>query len=325
LISCKRVVFSPLWEMANAIVVVDMKLNPSAPLLGASVLALAAMLAACGGGGGGGSTTPPTGGGNPPVTGSSPTPPGATPTPPGATPTPPGATPSPSPGVTGVVDINGAPLANATVLFTCGCSGEAGEVSATANGNYTLTFPATAIPASPTPYTPPGHNLMIVGYGNGSTAQAWTMEFLGSTPANNLNLSSTPSNATANATDTASTAAALYVYYEAAESPQIPGTDRTFDWFNFNQIAAFAQHLRTSPTPDEQTFMNDVSAQQAAGGSLYPGFVPDWNPNPNDGTDATITNDIRTVANDGLSADATLPTPCPSANGSPSCTGAPTP
>ena len=148
------------------------------------------------------------------------------------------------------------------------------------------------------------------------------MEYLGMTPSYDLNLSSSPSNATANVTDTAATAAALYIYYEAAYSSQITGSDRTFDWFNFNQIDAFAEHLRTTPSADEAKLLSDISSAQQAGSSLYPGFVPTWNAVAGDKTNATITTDIQTVASDGTSVDATLPTPCPGAD---ECTGTPTP
>src|ERR1700719_1899896 len=104
-----------------------MKRFSTAPLLGASIIAAASLLAACGGGGGGGSTIP---GGTSPTPG--PSSPGATPTPVGSTPTP---APTPTPGAQGQVTLSGNALANAIVVFTCGCSGEAGEVHSDASGN----------------------------------------------------------------------------------------------------------------------------------------------------------------------------------------------
>jgi len=271
----------------------------------ASIFALATLLVACGGGGGG------SGAGTPPVSNTQSSPPATTP-----------ASPAATPGASGTLSASGLSFANVPVVFTCGCTGEGGEVTTNATGGYQITESATAIPASASPYTPSGRNILVVGYASGSSGQAWTMEFLGNTPATNLNLSSTPSNASANVTDTVATAAALYIYYEAAYSNKISGSDRTFDWFNFNQIAAFTQHLRTSPTTDEAKFISDISAAQQAGSSLYPGFVPTWNAAPGDGTNATMATDIQTIAADGTAADATLPTPCPGAD---ACTGTPTP
>lgn len=278
-------------------------------LFALSLFGLGTFLAACGGGGGGSSTPP------------APLPPSTGPTSPTSAPSS-SASPAATPGASGTISATGLSFANVPVIFTCGCSGEAGEVTTNAGGGYQITDSATPIPASPAPYSPPGHNILVVGYASGSSGQAWTMVYLGTTPAYNLNLSSTPSNLNANVTDTASTAAALYIYYEAAYSTQITGSDRTFDWFNFNQIATFAEHLRTSPSTDETKFLNDISTAQQAGSSLYPGFVPSWNPVASDKTNATITSDIQTVANDGTSVDATLPTPCPGAD---ACTGTPTP
>jgi hypothetical protein len=273
--------------------------------MSASFLALAALVAACGGGGGG-AGTPPTGGG------------GSTPTiAPTGTPAP-ASTPSDS----GSISVSGLSFADANIVYTCGCSGEGGEITTDANGNYTITGTAKAIPTQSTAYSPPGHNLMVVAYADNSHTQAWTMLFMGNSAATNLNLSSTPNNATANVTDTASTGAALYVYYQDAYSPQITGSDRTFDWFNYNQIIAFAQHLRTAPSTNETKFLSDISSAQQSGTSLFPGFLPTWNADAADSTNATIATDIQNVAQDGTAVDATLPTPCPAAN---ACSGAPTP
>src|SRR6185437_4013906 len=86
---------------------------------------------------------------------------------PGATASP-GTTSSPVPTATpmdvGSMSINGVAMANGAIVFTCGCTGEGGMTHADATGNYQITVPATAIPSSPTPYTPPGHNLVVVGY-----------------------------------------------------------------------------------------------------------------------------------------------------------------
>lgn len=271
-----------------------------APLFGATMITLAALLAACGGGGGGGGTTPPVGG-------------GSTPNPPVGTPTP-IATSTPTPSVTGTIAISGTALANATLIFTCGCNGDAGKLTTDASGGYTITGSAPSVTGTGT-YTATGHNLMIVGYAPSGT-QAWTMQFLGSTPAHNLNLGSATS-------DTADAAAALYVDYSAATQLPAGTTDQTFDWFNFNTIAAFAAHLRTAPTANEQNLLTTIAREQAAGHTLYPGAsAPKWDPNGSKTTNAAITSAIKAVQADGLSADSTLPTPCPAAN---QCTGAPTP
>jgi hypothetical protein len=265
--------------------------------IAAAGFALGALLAACGGGGSGGSGTPPTNSTTAPaVTG--------------------------TPNDTGTLSVSGLSFAGVPVVYTCGCSGEGGEVTTNSSGGYQVSESATAIPASAAPYTPPGHNIMVVGYAANSQTQAWTMVFLGSTPTSNLNLSSTPTVASANVNDTAATAAALYIYYEAAYSTAITGSDRTFDWFNFNQIDTFAEHLRTSPSTDESKFLSDITSAQQSNSSLYPGFVPTWNAISGDGTNTTLASDIAKIASDGTSVDSTLPTPCPGAD---DCTGAPTP
>ncbi len=291
-----------------------MKRFTPAPLLGASVIALCSLLAACGGGGGGGGSTPPvnSGGGNG-GNGGGPTP-GST-----ATPTP-GSTATPTPGATGTMAINGTGLANATVAFTCGCNGQAGKVTAGASGNYTINVPATAFNGSGT-YTPAGHNLMVIGYAGGSHAQAWTMEFFGTTPSHNLNLSG---NSSGNTSDEFTTAAALYVYYETAQYYSAhPSSDNTYDIWNFNNIASFEQSMKASGgnNASEVKLIADIKTAQSAGTSMYP-VLPQWDPNgsvsgagstPN----STIVNDIRSVAGSG---DTNLPQICGT-----SCSGAPTP
>lgn len=273
-----------------------MKNMRTAPLFGALSIALAALLTGCGGGGGGG------GGGSSPV----------------HAPVPPAPVPTATPGGTGQLVLNGTPLANDSVVFTCGCTGDGGKISTDGSGNYTVTGSAPSVLSPGTSYVPNGHNLMIVGYTG--TTQVWTMLFLGNSPATNLNLSNTPATASANVSDTASTAAALYVYYAAGT--QVSGGDHTFDWFNFNQIIAFAQHLRSAPDAHEQTLLTDIAAAQTAGQSLYPGFVPQWNIVTGEGVNAKITADVKQVAADGPAADSTLPVPCSAPN---ACTGAPTP
>lgn len=278
-----------------------------ASLAAASTLMLTALLAACGGGGGGGGSTPPvTGGGG----GSTPTtPPTGSPT---STPTSP-APPTPSPGASGALTLNGSPLTNAMVAFTCGCTGDAGKIQTDGSGNYTINA-VTGAPSvlySGKTYVPSGHNLLVVGYAAApSKTQAWTMLFLGNTPSHNLTLSNT---------DVAATAAALYVYYEAS---LINNNDKTFDWFNFNQIIAFAQHLRQTSSLDatETKFLTDITNAQTNGQTLFPVGASWSNVISADGTNGAISADIQAVAKD--TNDSTLPTPCP---GIGQCSGAPTP
>ena len=287
-----------------------MKRFSSAPLLGASIIALCTLLAACGGGGGGGGST------NPPVTnpgGGSGNGGGG-----GGTGNPsPGTTPTP--GANGTMAISGAPMANATVAFTCGCNGQAGKVSADANGNYSINVPAPAFNGGGT-YSPAGHNLMVIGYASGSHAQAWTMEFFGATPAHDLNLSLS---ATGNTSDEVTTATALYVYYETAEYYKAhPSNDNTYDIWNFDDIAKLYSSLKASGGNNaaEIKLIGDVKTAQANGVSLYP-VIPQWDPSGSisqagSTTNTTIVNDIVNVAKSG---DANLPSICGT-----SCSG-PTP
>ena len=270
-----------------------MKRFSSAPLLGASIVALCSLLAACGGGGGGGGGTPPT---ISPSGTSSPTSPPTTPPP-----------PTPTPGASGALSTaNGALAANSTVIFTCGCSGQAGQTTTSdANGDYSLPNSSNAIPATPNPtYTlSPGRNYVIVGYQQGGT-QSWTMKFLGKSPATNVGLGSVSSAAQA--------ASALFIYYDAAYNPAITGGNHTFDWFDIRKIAAWAQKLDSGAglTMDEQNLMNHVTAQQKLNASLYPGFVPSWNPQAGAIVNPAITTDVKNIMVGGTAADPALPTPC---------------
>jgi hypothetical protein len=277
-----------------------MKRLLSGPLYGVCALALAASIAACGGGGGGGSTTPPTGGGTTPPSGGGSSSPSSAPS----------STPTQS--AQGTLAVNGNALSNAKVTFTCGCNQGAGLITTNASGSYTITSTAPLAPTGTGTYTLQGHNVLIVGYAPGSATQAWTMDFVGNSPATDLNLS---------ATDDAAAAAALYLFWEVAFNPTIKGsTDQSFDWFNFNTVSAFVAHLRTSPDSAEAQLMSDISAAQSAGTTLFP-YNPSWNPT-GDGTSSTISNDISAVVSGGTAADATLPTPCPAVS---ECTGAPSP
>jgi hypothetical protein len=254
-----------------------------------SVFAFASLLAACGSSGGSG-TLPPggggtRGGGNPPPT------------------------PTATPAISGQIVARSSAIANARIVFTCGCSAQAGTATADANGNYTLTTPSTALPASPSPtYTAvPGRNYLIIGGASSSHTEAWTMAFLGKIPSHNLYLS------TSNITDEFTTAASLYIFYNSQAS-----SDQSFDLWNFNTIAAWTQSLRSSGGNNsaEKKLVSDVLAAQQAGQTLFPG-APAWDFD-RPGTNATIASDLRSVHNSG---DSALPTPCPRTG----CTGTPSP
>jgi hypothetical protein len=281
--------------------------------MGSSLLALSALIAACGGGGGGGGN-PAT----PPVSGS-----GG-----GSTLAPSTAPSGSSASISGSLVANGTAIAmGSTVTVTCGCSGEAGEATAGSGGSYSVAASMTPIPSSPAPYQlASGRNYLIIGYQPGSSLQAWTMEFLGNTPATNLNLSNTPSNNALNTSDVAATAAALYVYYESSQI-QKGNVDQTFDLFNFNAIAAWAQHLRTGSdlSSAETKFVSDIQTAQSGSQSLFPGSaLPSWDPNTSTyRLNTTMTSDINAIAQGGTAADPSLPTPCPGGAGT--CTGTPTP
>ncbi len=221
--------------------------------------------------------------------------------------------------IAGTMAVEGTDLTNAAVVFSCGCSAQAGETSTGSNGAYAIGATATAIPASPNPTytTVPGRNYMIIGFAASGT-QAWTMEFLGDTQAADLNLSSTPTNLQTNSTDTASTATALYIFYESQND-----SDQSFDLWNFNTISAWAEKLRAGAglSAHETQMLSDVTAAQGAGESLYP-TVPVWNPQAGAAANATILADIQAVHSDGTAVDPELPTPCPAEG---ACTGTPTP
>ena len=265
-----------------------------------AVFGLSLAVAACGGGGtssGGGGTVP-----------SAPT-------------SDPTANATSTPGITGSLAIGNTPAANATVVYSCGCSAQAGETMTDASGNYAITPTATAIPQQPTPTytTVPGRNYMIIGFAS-SGAQAWTMEFLGNTPATDLNLASASGSGNSNVSDAASAAASLYIYYE---SGQLANADQSFDNWNFNTIAQWAAHLRagTGLSAHETTFMSDVASAQSSGKSMYPS-IPVWNPQAGATVNSAILTDIENVHADGTAVDPALPTPCPAVG---QCTGAPSP
>ncbi len=262
-----------------------------------SAFAFSCLLAACGGGGGGG-------GGSLPPNNIPSGHPSATPSP---TPTP-SPSPSETPGGTGLMSA-GTALGNARIVYTCGCSSQAGSTTADGSGNYTMPMSSTAVPQNPTPtYTAvPGRNYMVIGAGASSHTEAWTMLYLGNVPSHNLYLS--PSNVT----DQYTTAASLYIFYNSQNA-----SDQSFDLWNFNTIASWTASLRTSGGNNaaEKKLISDVVTFQQAGTTLFP-TAPQWDPD-GPSTNATIVSDLQAVLHSG---DAALPTPCPSSG----CTGTPTP
>lgn len=265
------------------------KLRISLVVGGAAV----ALLVACGGGGGGGTG----GGGNPPTTA-----PTATPT------TSPTATPTQ--GASGTLSsANGSPIANASVVFTCGCSAQAGTTTADGSGNYTIAATSTATPAAPSPTytTVPGRNYLVIGANAQTHQESWTMFFLGNQPSHNVYIG----NGNADTTDVATTAAALYVFQNSYSSAT------AFDTWNLNTIGAWAQKLRSgSVTPQEQKLLSDITSASVP---LYPS-TPAWDNDPGTGTaNTTIGADINAIKS--AANDPAVPTPCRASG----CIGAPSP
>lgn len=260
-------------------------------LFSSLAVTLAATLAACGGGGGSSSSTPPvTGGSSVPSTSPS---------------TAPSSVPTTAPALAGSAAILGTPVANGTVVYSCGCTAQAGTTATAANGTYTIAPSATAIPASPSPTytTVPGRNyVQIVSAGSG--AQTWTMNFLGNSAGTTRGLNT-------GATDEFSTAVALYAYYFANTSNN---SDLSFDLWNFPSLATFYNTLKTSPNGAESTLISDIRAAQGASRSLYP-VAPQWQPSIS--SNGTIASDLVAVK---ASGDATLPKQCASSADS-SCPG----
>jgi len=273
-----------------------------------SAMLSAAVIAGCGGGGGGYSSGLP-----------------------GPLPSP-SVAPSPSPSSSPVLTLGNAniatggtvaggftytPAANDTIIFTCGCSNQAGITTAGVNGDFSVTSPASPTPAAPNPtYTiVPTRNYMVVAEppGSNSGPQGWTMLFAGTVPANDLALGDANSvNAASGVSDVYTTAVALLIYKQS-----IQNSNTAFDDWNFNAVEAWLQRMVTAPTPQETTLLNQIASASAAGKSLFP-TRPGWNSlqtlNP------TINTELKAViANPGTAT----PTPCP---GGPSgCTGTPTP
>ena len=271
------------------------KRNTTISAIGA--LMVTALIAACGGGGGGAMNPPPT---SPPKTSPTPT----------ISPTP-----TPSPGLTGNMQVatggtvgsfTYGPAANATIVFSCGCSTQAGTATADGTGTFTLVANSTPTPSAPDPtYTiVPGRNYIVVATTAGG-AEAWTTQFAGNNPARNQYLDS-------NVSDVYTAAVSLYVFNNS------PSGTTAFDDWNFNATIRLVYiALKTSPNGAETTLLNDIAARSAANKTLFPG-APSWNMTQMSST--LIKTDLAAVKTSG---DATIPTPCP--GGEAGCTGTPTP
>lgn len=262
----------------------------------AAFLLTAAVVAGCGGGGGGYSAGPPP-------------------------PTMPPA-PSPTPQLLGTLNIAtggtvGSPVygpaGTAGVVFSCGCSAQAGTGVTDASGNFTLVTVSTPTPAAPNPtYTiVPGRNYLAVAT-TGAGAEAWTIEFAGTVTGNNLGLddSGTATHVGSIKSSIYTAAAALYIFQYS------PVNNVAFDKWNFNTIETWVGHLKTAPNAAETTLLQDILNASVANSTLYPA-APTWH--AGQATNSTIKTQLTNVHN---SADALIPTPCPTAGG---CTGTPTP
>jgi hypothetical protein len=214
---------------------------------------------------------------------------------------------------TGGTDATGftyAPATNAQVVFSCGCSAQAGTATTDGSGNFTLVANSTPTPSAPDPtYTVvPGRNYIAVAT-TSAGAEAWNTIFAGSKPSRNLYLNG--SNGT---TDVFTAAVSLYVYYfSPQEGTGNPGT--AFDNWNFNNLVTWYGTLKSSPNVAETKLLNDIASQSAANQTLYPA-APSWNTShPTNGTIASDLNAVKT------SGDTAIPTPCPTTG----CTNTPSP
>ncbi len=214
----------------------------------------------------------------------------------------------------GTLQIQGAALGNGFVVYSCGCSAQAGSVTADGAGHFIMPAAAAATPSVPQPtYTlGPDRNYVVIASRTsapGASTEAWTMEFVAQHLANNLALNAS------NTSDVYTTAGALYVFYFT--QPNGSG-ELAFDQWNFNQVAFWVNNLKTTPTVAESRLIADINASQVANRSLFP-TAPTWNRTQTN-TNPQIAADLTLVKNQ-VPADTALPTPCPGTG----CTGAPTP
>jgi len=275
----------------------------TARLAGCAAMAafmLGAAIAGCGGGGGGGTISAPHNNPSP--------------------------SPLASPGLLGNMNVTTAgtypsftssPAASDMVVFSCGCTAVGGTGSTDASGNFSIVSPSTPIPTPNPSYTivPTRNYVVIAEPGTLAGPQAWTIVFAGNDPTHDLTLNSaaSPMPGVMGSSDVYTTAAALYIY----KNSTFGGNQAIDDW-NFNIIERWVLKLAAAPNGAEKTLFADIAAQGGAGASLFP-RAPGWNAAQPTAA-PVIDADLNTVKN---SADAAIPTPCPSGPGS--CTGTPTP
>lgn len=206
-----------------------------------------------------------------------------------------------------------------SLIFSCGCTGQAGTASVASAGVISLAGSTTATPASPNPtYTlNPGSNLVVIGT-SPTNLQQWSMAFVGNTSANNKYLGGSAT------VDNYSTLAALYIFSKSPASlGGTPNSTATFGDWNFATVSSWVTSMRSGTvTAAETQALTDINSAQNAGTLLYP-QVPNWN--AAQVVNSTIQNDLDAISTAGTAADATLPTPCPINNGTVACTNAPTP
>lgn len=243
-------------------------------------LIAAALIAACGGGGGGGGAIQNPGGGSHP----SPSP-----------------SPSPTPPLNGSMQVAAGgpyptfttvPAANANVVFSCGCSTQAGTAVTDGSGAFSAPNTSPATPAPPALYTTvPGRNYLIVGKTSGG-AEAWTLQFLGNTASHDHFLEGT------NASDVYTAAAALYVFQNSS------GSSTAFDDWDFTSVATWVANLKSSANSPEQKLLSDIASESALNHTLFPS-KPQWGQSQT--TNAKIATDLANVKTSG---DTTLPVDC---------------
>ncbi|HXW51410.1 MAG TPA: hypothetical protein VEJ41_05415 [Candidatus Acidoferrales bacterium] len=260
-------------------------------LAGFGAIAACALIVACSTGGGGGS-----GSGTGPINNPSPQP-----------------SPTLSPGLTDTMQVSSGgsypvytydPASDAGVVFSCGCSAQAGTTTADGAGAIDITPDSTATPSVPNPtYTMvAGRNYIVVAT-TGAGAEAWTIQFAGRNPSRNHYLNGM------NPSDVYSAAVALYVFNNS------PLGETAFDDWNFNKLVEWYGTLQNSPNGAEETLLNYIASRSAANETLFPA-APSWN--PGQAHDSTMAADLVNVK---MSGDPTIPQPCPSSG----CAGEPTP
>jgi hypothetical protein len=214
-------------------------------------------------------------------------------------------------------DFTYVPAANDTVIFTCGCSNQAGITASDGAGAFSVTSPASPTPIAPNPtYTiVPGRNYLVVAEPPASNdgPQGWTLLFAGTVPSHDLALGDANSVvASSGVSDVYTTAIALLIYKQSVQN-----SNTAFDDWNFNAVEGWLQRMVIAPTPQETILLDQIASASSNGKSLFPTH-PGWNPSQT--LNPTINTELKAVIN---SPGTATPTPCPS--GPSSCTSTPTP